>query len=251
MEAYIAKEIIHYCNISVRGCSEIEAEVIDYFDFTFVLKGSMTYIADGKKYILKENDAILLSPGTVRERYKSDIPVKYVSFNFLAFDESSLPKRPFMQNVISTDIKKMLSFFSLSHLSPMYRSREKLLNILNYILLELFNVLDFESSNSHVIEMIKYINAHLSEAISLASVSEYVNLSKEYAASIFKKETDKTVNEYINERKMLLAKEMIQSGRYSLNRICEGLGYENYSYFSRIFKRHFNTSPKQFEKESR
>lgn len=251
MNAYLVKKITHYCNISVKNCSDIPPQTISYFDFTFVIKGSMTYIADGKKYVLKENDAILLRPGTLRERLKENVPVKYASFNFVPFDESLIPKKTFLHNVISSDMKKMLSFYSLSHISPLYRSEEKLLNILNYILLELLNILDLESSNLHVIKMIKYINSHIAEPISLNHVSAHANLSKEYASCIFKAETGKTVNAYINERKMFLAKDMLQTTGFSLLQICESLGYENYSYFSKVFKKHFGISPKQFEKENK
>jgi AraC-like DNA-binding protein len=47
---------------------------------------------------------------------------------------------------------------------------------------------------------------------------------------------------------MLVAKSMIQAGDLPLQNIAEHLGFENYSYFSRVFKKHFNISPAGFKK---
>ena len=88
----------------------------------------------------------------------------------------------------------------------------------------------------------------MGERITLSMISEHVHLSREYVAYIFKRETGKTVIEYINERKMLLAKDMIQNGNLTLGEVAERLGFENYGYFSRCFKKHFNTSPKSYQK---
>ena len=47
---------------------------------------------------------------------------------------------------------------------------------------------------------------------------------------------------------MLLAKGMIQAGEHSLQEIAAELGFENYAYFSRLFKRHFHVTPMELKK---
>jgi len=73
-------------------------------------------------------------------------------------------------------------------------------------------------------------------------------LSKEYTSYIFKKEIGKTLTDYVNERKMLLAQELIRNGEMSLTDIAVYLGFENYNYFSRLFKRYVEISPLMFKK---
>lgn len=251
MEAYIVKDLLHYCNVFLKGdnhTKKIERAVIKYYDFTFVLKGRLTYYVDGKPYELSENDAILIKPGSTRERDEMREPVKYVSYNFTVFDPSVMPNKVYLKNVISHDIRKLVSVFSASHISDIYSSREKVINLLNYILLEIKDILDFESNNKHIIEIIKYINMNISEPISLSTISSHINLSKEYISYIFKKETGKTVTDYINERKLFIAKEMILGTNYALSYISERLGYENYSYFTKVFKKRFDISPKELRK---
>lgn len=248
MRAYIVKELLHYCNVNLRRSSKIVKAPIDYYDFTFVLKGAMTYVVDGKTYVISENDAIFIKPGSLRERIPMNTPAKYVSYNFTAYGDAALPKQVYLKNIINHDIRNMVSIFSASHLSDIYASREKAMNLLNYILLEIKDIIDLESNNKHIIGIIKYINEHIAEKISLSSISEHLNLSREYTSHIFKKETGKTVTDYINERKLMIAKEMVLSTNYPLTYISERLGYENYSYFSKVFKNQFDTTPRILRK---
>ena len=53
--------------------------------------------------------------------------------------------------------------------------------------------------------------------------------------------------EYANERKMLIAKDLILEDKLSLQEVALSLGFSNYSYFSKVFKKHFNTSPIRFK----
>ena len=244
MNPYIVKELLHYCNVSLKSSNKIESAPIKYYDFTFVLKGRLIYTVNGKTYNITENDAVLIPPGSVRERRKIDESAKYASFNFTVYDDSVIPQGVYFPDIISHDIRRLVSIFSASHISDVYSTREKVINLLNYILLEIKDILDFDSNNKHIIEIIKFINVHISEPLSLSRVSAEVNLSKEYTSHIFKKETGKTVTDYINERKLLIAKEMLLGTEYSLTEISDRLGYENYSYFSKLFKNQFGTSPR-------
>ena len=94
-----------------------------------------------------------------------------------------------------------------------------------------------------------YIEEHITEDLRLQKISEQMNLSKEYTSYIFKKETGKTLTDYVNERKILLAGELIRSGGISLTEVAAYLGFENYNYFSRLFKRYMEISPVMFKKK--
>jgi len=237
----IVKENLFYCNVSANRCVKISPEAINYYDLTFVLKGSLTYIIDGTKYILEENDAILLKPGAIRERYAGSTPVKYVSFNFLL--NEPVQAETFMKGIINSEIRTLVSTFPQSHISPLYHSKEKTECILNYILYEIIDTSVFKSKNSYVVEILKYVENNLSQKLSLAQISAKVNLTKEYTATLFKKETGKTLSNYINERKMLAAKNMIDNEAISLRDVAYCLGFENYSYFSKVYKKYYATSP--------
>ena len=68
MQSNIVEEIVHYCNVSVKSYTEMTDLLINFYDFTFVLNGSMVYYANGQKIVLEKDDAIFLPPGNVRKR---------------------------------------------------------------------------------------------------------------------------------------------------------------------------------------
>lgn len=243
---YLVKELLHYCNISVRKCSEIQPAKIDFYGFTFVTEGSMTYVLDGKTYVVGPHDAIFLPPGTVRERLRGDAPVKYVSFNFTATEGADLRFPIFMAGVIPRDFTKLVSVFPRIHSSEFEHSRQKLASLLNYMLYDLQDIDFYGTNNPHIMNALRYIEENIHKPISLADVSRHLNITKEYAASLFKSQLGKTVTAYIQEKKMLFAKEMIRYGTESLPEIAVELGFENYNYFSRTFKRYFEISPAQY-----
>ncbi len=243
MSAYIVKELLHYCNVSRKESTYMPPLRINFYDFTFVLKGRLRYVVNGEARDILENDAVFIPPDAIRERIALDEPVKYVSYNFIAEDGEKLPTEPFLKGIISEQIRQIVSCFSASHLADTYSTREKVINLLNVILHEMNDILDFRSSNPHIINIIRYINEYITQPITLHSVSEHVGLTKEYIAHIFKKETEMTVTEYINRRKMLIAKDMIRGTAYPLHEISDRLGYESYSYFSRVFKKEFGVAP--------
>jgi len=249
MQTYTVNELRHYCNISVPKCSWMRRTKIDYYDFTAVLSGSMTYIADGKTYALQRNDAVLLPPGTVRERPLGTESVRYISFNFYLRPECALELPIFLSGCITEDLRRLISAFPQSHLSANDSSREKAASLLNFILCELRDNAVAESANPHVLRMLRYINAHITYPLSLQIVSAEMGLSREYVSALFKKETGKTITDYINERKLLLARQLLQSGEMSLTDIAGHVGYENYGYFSRLFKRTFGIAPVNMRKQ--
>lgn len=243
MTEYIVKNISHYCNVRLNKCPAIPSFSISYYDFTFVLSGSMTYLCDGKVYVLNKNDAIFIPPGSVRERIEGEKPVHFVSFNFTVNHECTLSFPPYMKNCITTDIRKLVSVFSPAHITQHYHSKEKLANILNYILLELSDMQTIDTKNDHIIKIIRYIDEHITESITLSSISEEINLSREYISAIFKKEMKTTLTEYINKQKIRLAKDIISGNHMELRDVAEYVGYNNYNYFSRLFKKYYDITP--------
>ena len=243
MTPYIIKNVTHYCNVSVTKCSQIPPQLITFYDLTFVIKGTMTYVVNGERVEICENDAILLPPGTQRRRFEGRSRVDYISFNFQVFPERELKTPLFMKNVITSDIKNILNVFPQKRLSSLYYSKEKLINLLNYILFEILESDLLKSNVPHIIKIKKFIDENVHMKITLKMISDHVHLTEEYVSYVFKKHTGKTVTEYINERKMIFAKKMIDNREMALKDIADNLGFENYGYFSRVFKKHFGTPP--------
>lgn len=250
MQNYFVNSLWRYFNQNTRSCIGLDDKHISYWDFTLVLSGELVYTVNGVKYVVGKNDIILIPKGARRLR-EAGQRARYIIFNFTALPEAELPQEIYYRGALNDEMKGMLSVFPYKMIhdvskSPPYdpsNARAKATNLLNYLLWEMKNFVEYSHHSEHVKKAIKYITDNLTLPISLSEVSGHLHLSREYTAAIFKKETQKTVTEYINERKMLYAKEMLLNGQFTLSEIAYNLGYENYGYFSRTFKRYFGITP--------
>lgn len=245
MDANIVKTLTYYRNANVKrhhAFSDV-AGALTVYDLTMVLSGSMQYIVDDKIVNLDKNDMIFFKPGDIRNRPLGKEPVNYISFNFDVYNPSILPKNRILRGAVTSEIRAILKAYTAQRLTDRYYSKEKLTNILNYIIFDILSSHSFGTSNKYVIETLKYIDAHLSQQLSLSEISQAVHISRDYLSHLFKTELHKPVIDYINEHKMLLAKIQIEESTRSLPEIATSLGYDNYSYFSRIFKKYIGKSP--------
>lgn len=92
----------------------------------------------------------------------------------------------------------------------------------------------------------QYIHSHLYEKITPSAIADSLNRNCTYLCSCFKKETGKTIANYIQECKIDEAKRLLEFGSLSITEISELLCFTNASYFCRIFKKWCGISPVQF-----
>lgn len=249
----------YFINNSSSNIVPIKPSTIYFYHLALVLKGTCTYRINGQEIVLKENDALLLVPGTHRERPVTNGFLHIVIFNFYA-EENSAPKEcQLFKNAINQTIRKLLNVYPYKAYIKFPDNKintpdnPKIYGILHHlfecILLELYDSLKYPTQNPHVINIIKYINDNITKPISLNDVSNTAHLSKEYTSRLFKQEMSITVSEYINQQKLLLAKDMLANTNISLQTVSSNLGYENYTYFTKLFKETFGINPQKMRKD--
>jgi AraC-like DNA-binding protein len=93
----------------------------------------------------------------------------------------------------------------------------------------------------------RYIEEHLTESTLCADeVAESLGISTNYLRNLFKRHIGDSVYDYINTRRVDLAKERLRSGDLSVKAVVERCGFSNYTYFFTVFKKHTGTTPKQY-----
>jgi AraC-like DNA-binding protein len=77
-------------------------------------------------------------------------------------------------------------------------------------------------------------------------IASELNLSSKYLSDLLKQETGKTALELIHLYLISEARNLLVAGEHSISEIAYKLGFENPSYFSRLFKKEVGVSPKEF-----
>ena len=91
-----------------------------------------------------------------------------------------------------------------------------------------------------------YIEEHLTEDITVGSISEALSYSYDHLSRVFKETTGTPLKRYINAKKIALAQKYLSQG-ISVYDVCFMIGYNNYTSFSRRFSEQIGESPKQFQ----
>ena len=219
-------------------------------DLTFCIEGEMHYNLNGESIILHSGDAILIPPGSIRERFETDIPTRYASVN-LIFDHEIKPEMTgFLPACIDSNVLYLLDLFKKDFATVSERKNEKCLATFSYIynyILE--NVCSTE--NPHVTAIKQYIFDNLSGDLSLEKIACHVHLAPQYICTLFKKQTDITITKFILEARIDLAKMLIVSTADPIFEIAESCGFTDYCYFSHTFKKLTGISAAGYRKAKR
>ena len=103
-----------------------------------------------------------------------------------------------------------------------------------------------KSQRKEVIEAYQFVADRMDQRIGLDDVADYLHLNASYFSRLFKKETGETFIEYVIRTKMQRAKELLDQTALSIVAICEQLGYDNPSYFNKLFKGCYGLTPTEY-----
>jgi AraC-like DNA-binding protein len=95
-------------------------------------------------------------------------------------------------------------------------------------------------------KIILSIDRDLADDLSTGALAKRHGISAGYLSSIFKKETGKTVSEYIRGRRMEYARYLLANTALQVQTVAFNSGIEDVQYFSKIFKREFGQTPSEY-----
>lgn len=95
-------------------------------------------------------------------------------------------------------------------------------------------------------EVIAYIQEHLDQNLTLAELNSPMQMSPHYFASLFKQSTGLTPHQYVTKCRIEKAKQLLLKGELTVVEICQEVGFQNQSHFTRVFRQHTTMTPKVY-----
>ena len=93
----------------------------------------------------------------------------------------------------------------------------------------------------------RYVREHYMENLSRNQIAAEFYLTPEYLSKMYKKQTGKSLKDYINEYRIEQAKILLEKGE-RVSEVAEAVGFENFTYFSTVFKQYAGVSPAAYRK---
>lgn len=96
--------------------------------------------------------------------------------------------------------------------------------------------------------MVNFIEENFSKPITLQDVADKTYVSFAYASKIFHKHAGITYSKYLTNRRIQAACHLLETTGLSISEICFHIGYDDYFYFNKVFKKEMNLTPNQYRK---
>ena len=140
-----------------------------------------------------------------------------------------------------TVMRYLEEFFSLCMLHEAILSRTR----------RFFHDLHNRTEENPTVYLIKrYIReSYARETLSVKDISEHVHLTTSYLCTMFKTETNKTLNQYLTEFRIEQAKKLLKDPRHKISEISAMVGYSDGNYFGKSFKKTVGVPPSEYREK--
>ncbi len=249
--------------------------VHDWIEISYMYSGSCTQVIEGKKYKMEKGQLLLMVPNTIHTIEKlgeNDVLIqialgqKNLTTNFFnrlssssivsrffinAFNEThSINKFYLFESENSRRLELFINEFLCEYYDPSIANLDILNNLFSLIITELVNVMNITSDsinndNEHVLPILHYIENNY-RTCSLTTTSKEFGLNANYMSNLLKKYTRYTFNQLVVDQRLTTAEHLLISSDMSVTDIANYVGYQNMSFFYKIFIKKYNYKPSEY-----
>ena len=229
------------------------------FYLMYLCRGKLKIFHGDNEFILKSGQVIIFPPHipTLYENI-SDDRIDYRWIHFTGSKAEKLLKDAHLPLSTPIDVsvdEKIISEFQ--SLFNEYIDRDSLFeatSIAKFInIISLFGRVAERLNKGTVSDSLKfslkYIDENYAKEIDIKQLAKQEHMSYTYFRTIFKKKTGTSPNQYIIMLRLRNASLLLKQTDLSIKEVAESVGFSDQMYFSRIFKKRFGMTPKDFRKQ--
>ncbi len=272
-----------YINKVQNPVDALEIHTHDYYQFYYVLKGTLYHHLENKVAQLVYGDVFILPPNTPHYISTENEESEFYFFSFMPdffsnvqnqqflFNDvlktfSSLPKENIPLKLIldANDrlffevlLDRILFEFNQKNMGAEEIIHESVATLLTLISRNYFDEHIKELSISHqsneqsVFYCINYITNHCEQDISLEEISKLATMSKSHFCKLFKSITNMTFKDFLNSKRIEKSTVLLSTSNVKILTVSQACGFKDFSSFSRNFKKLIGISPIKYRKMHR
>lgn len=237
----------------------------DRLELNFILSGNGTHVVGGELCNTQAGDVLIHNSGVLHD--ENLILDSQINAWCIAVTNLKLPGRPVNELVPKNFSPRIPCQSVAEHLAQLYPLIHYYIQQKNgYVIADAIaravvlivheiirtNALAASKENNFVAEKIlRYIEEHYAENLSLRDLAELVNANEYYLSHTFKKITHYSPQQYILRRRIGKAQCLLIYTSLTLTEIAARVGYDDSNYFSRVFKKIIGMSPRLYRQKWR
>ena len=245
----------------------------DYVEMVYMCQGSTRHIINGTELTLNTGELLILGQNARQEIYSAeegDIAVNFIVrpeffsgiLDFLGNEET--PLREFVIKALCGENPAGYLYFKVSDVKPVQNLVENLLWTLisntpnrrsihqltmGLLFVQLLNHTDrLRVSNQEqetIVQVLRYIEENYASG-SLTQIAGQLHYDTAWLSREIRRRTGKTYTDLVQEKRLSQAAWLLKNTRQKVSDIAIAVGYENISYFHRLFTERYGLSPRQY-----
>lgn len=221
------------------------------FHIIYVVRGSCTVIYEGKEYILEPNSFVVYYPHQKQKyTYEGEVYAYWLHFSGKQAQDL-LEKCGLGCGVFNGDnmlIKEVFEKMVKEYCTGSKLSHIKLPALLTELICDLASALDGNGKiNTHIAELAAFIYSNFSENPDIDEFAKKASLSRDRFVHLFSRQIGEPPHRFLMNVRIKEAISMLRHTDLSVNEIAYGVGFSDPLYFSRVFKKHNDMSPKKYK----
>lgn len=246
----------------------------DFYVCMIFTKGSGTHEIDFQSYEIQPGMVFMLAPGQTHSWVLSEDIDGYIFFHtqeyfdlffvretireYPVFRSAYYPNGFLINEESSVLVENLMKRMTDEVSQPNWKKNFSLVNLASLFYIECnrqllegnsFTVVPNLQYNQHLHHFENLLEKNFRTEKSAAVYAEWMNMTQKHLNRVCKTLLDKTTTDIIIDRIVLEAKRMLIYTGKSFSEIATMLGYDDYSYFSKVFKKRTGISPKEFLKK--
>lgn len=242
----------------------VRAHTHEYYHLFYYLSGQTDFIVDGTRHKTEKDICFIVPPNTVHEILKvagdtvTCYEIKFSIYDQVSIENLSQSGYVFYGNDYIADLILFIVNNGLSRVPEYIDTTEaSLYTLITYLTREYYEA-NNKSRNSQLIDttdfsditvsIIIYLEENYTNQISLEMIAKSIGYNKNYVCSVFKKDTDISIIDYLNFVRIRQAAVYFSYSDNDISLVCARVGFANVSHFNRTFKKFIGISPTTYKK---